>query len=57
MFAGAVAFPLKLEDLCRNFNVQGKTSEYNLEYNNLELFNNKELLEKFKEYSLLILLY
>lgn len=45
-------FPLSLNDLCTNFNVDGKSSKYNLEYNNLDLFNKTELLEEFKKYSL-----
>lgn len=45
-------FPVSLNDLCVNFGVIGKTIDYNEDFNNLQLFNNPQLLNKFKEYSL-----
>jgi len=45
-------FPVSLDDLCKILNVPGKTSSYKEEYHNLSLFNNEQLLEEFKIYSL-----
>lgn len=47
-------FPVSLQELANIFNVEGKFSKYNIEFNSLELFkeNNHELLNKFKQYSL-----
>ena len=45
-------FPVSLDDLCKILNVPGKTSGYKEEYHNLSLFNNEQLLEEFKIYSL-----
>ena len=45
-------FPVSLEDLAKNFSVQGKISKYNEEYNSLTLFDNESLLNEFKTYSL-----
>ena len=44
-------FPCSLDKLCKNFNVEGKSTPYNSEFNNINLFDNSELLELFKEYS------
>ena len=32
-------FPISLNDLCKQFNVKGKTSEYLSDYNDLNIFN------------------
>jgi hypothetical protein len=45
-------FPVSLEDLCKIFNVEGKTSNYNERFNSIDLFDNSDLLKSFKEYSL-----
>lgn len=45
-------FPGSLESLCKQFNVAGKISKYDMAFNNISLFDNPELLERFKEYSL-----
>jgi hypothetical protein len=45
-------FPGKLDSICKQFGVKGKLSEYDPLFNNIKLFENKKLLEKFKEYSL-----
>jgi hypothetical protein len=45
-------FPVSLNDLCNIFNVEGKISIYNPEFNELSLFNKPDLLDKFKEYSI-----
>jgi len=42
---------VSLDDLCKVFGVKGKLSKYDSRFNNLELFNNKELLSLFKDYS------
>jgi hypothetical protein len=43
-----------LEELCKVFNVDGKSNPYKLEYANIELFSSKnlELLNEFKKYSI-----
>jgi hypothetical protein len=45
-------FPVKLNDLCEVFGVEGKSSEYNPKFNSLDLFYNEELLKEFKNYAL-----
>jgi hypothetical protein len=45
-------FPGSLDSICKQFNVEGKVSKYNPEYNTIELFDNLELFEEFKEYSM-----
>lgn len=45
-------FPVSLNSLCKTFDTQGKTSEYKTEWNNFNLFDSPELLDKFKEYAL-----
>ena len=45
-------FPVKLDDLCKVFNNEGKLNSYKIEYNSINLFYNKILLEEFKNYSL-----
>ena len=45
-------FPVSLDNLCKNFNVPGKISKYNPDFNSLALFDNPDLLEQFKNYSL-----
>jgi hypothetical protein len=45
-------FPVSLNDLCTNFGVIGKLSKYDPRFNNLSLFDNHELLNKFKNYSM-----
>ena len=51
----AFDFPLgvvSLNDLCKNFDVVGKTSKYNEEFNSISLFDNQQLLKEFLDYSL-----
>jgi len=46
-------FPVKLNDLAEQFNTPGKLSEYNQDFNNLELLrSNSKLLEQFSDYAL-----
>jgi hypothetical protein len=47
-------FPISLNDLCKQFDVKGKISEYDPIYNDLNIFNseNINLLNKFKEYAI-----
>lgn len=45
-------FPMSLEKLCSMFAVSGKLTSYNPKFNNLELFNNPNLLQEFVSYSL-----
>lgn len=44
-------FPSSLENLCKMFNVKGKISKYNPEWNGISLLSNNVELEKFIEYS------
>jgi DNA polymerase type B, organellar and viral len=44
-------FPVLLNELCKVFGVEGKSSEYNPKFNDLSLFNNQDLLKDFIEYS------
>lgn len=44
-------FPVSLNELCKVFGVDGKSSEYNPKFKDLSLFNNQELLNEFIEYS------
>ena len=44
-------FPVKLNELCDVMGVQGKTSDYNQAFNDITLFDNKDLYKKFLEYS------
>ena len=45
-------FDMSLDKLCKNFNVEGKISSYKNEFNNVKLFNDKTLLDEFKNYAL-----
>lgn len=45
-------FPISLNELCKMFDVPGKLSTYNQEFNTIHLFNNLPLLNDFKEYSI-----
>lgn len=45
-------YPISLDDLCKTFNVEGKMNKYDIRFNDLDLFNNLNLLKKFKEYSI-----
>jgi len=45
-------FPVSLNSLCEVFKVSGKTSKYNPDYNNIELFNNESLLNSSIKYSI-----
>lgn len=45
-------FPVSLKNLCKVFNVKGKTSDYNPEFNNLKLFHNPNLLKDFIAYAI-----
>src|ERR1700676_2411214 len=44
-------FPVSLKELCNVFGVEGKSSEYNPEFNDLSLFNKPDLLKEFITYS------
>lgn len=44
-------FPVSLQELCSLFGVEGKLHNYNPLFNKISLFENKELLNKFIEYS------
>lgn len=44
-------FPISLDQLCKTFQVIGKTSEYNLAFNDISLFYNQELTFQLLEYS------
>lgn len=45
-------FPCSLDMLCKMFSVEGKIAPYNSKFNNIDLFNNDELLQEFKQYAL-----
>jgi hypothetical protein len=45
-------FPMSLNKLCQMFGVEGKLIHYNSKFNSLDLFNDKELLQLFMEYSI-----
>jgi len=45
-------FPMSLDKLCSMFGVTGKSTSYNPNFNNLELFKTPYLLEEFIKYSL-----
>jgi DNA polymerase type B, organellar and viral len=45
-------FPTSLDNLCKMFAVEGKLTTYNSLFNNLEFFNNPNLLQEFINYSL-----
>jgi hypothetical protein len=45
-------FPVSLDDLCKVFDVEGKVSKYNPEFNNLNLLSSRQLLDEFKDYSI-----
>jgi hypothetical protein len=45
-------FPVSLDNLSKVFNVIGKSSKYDINFNNLNLFDNTDLLNSFKTYSL-----
>ena len=45
-------FPTSLDKLCEMFAVKGKLTSYNPNFNNLDLFNNQNLLQEFINYSL-----
>lgn len=47
-------FPVSLNNLCKNFNVEGKINKYNIKYNDINLFlpENKDLFNEFKKYSI-----
>lgn len=45
-------FPVSLQELCKIFNVDGKTNNYKECYNSLELFKDVELLNEFTDYAL-----
>lgn len=44
-------FPVSLNELCKNFGVDGKLSKYRPEFNDLSLFDNPMLLKEFLDYS------
>lgn len=45
-------FPISLNELCKMFEVPGKLSTYNQEFNTIHLFESPSLLNDFKEYSI-----
>lgn len=45
-------FPVSLNDLCDILSLPGKTNSYNPEYHKISLFNNEQLLQEFKKYSI-----
>src|ERR1700753_2047068 len=45
-------FPIKLNELCKMFSVEGKLIPYDSRFSNLSLFNNPKLLYLFKKYSI-----
>ena len=45
-------FPISLQELCKIFNVDGKTNKYKAVYNSLQMFKDVELLNEFTEYAL-----
>jgi hypothetical protein len=45
-------FPVSLEKLCKIYGVSGKLSAYNVEFNNVNVLNNEDLLRKLKVYSM-----
>jgi hypothetical protein len=45
-------FPVSLNDLCNILSLPGKTNSYNPEYHKITLFNNEQLLQEFKDYSI-----
>lgn len=45
-------FPVSVDELCDIFNVEGKLSKYNPEFNNLSLFDKPDLLNTFKQYAM-----
>lgn len=44
-------FPKSLNELCKMFNVEGKSMSYNPKFSNINLFNNPKLFYSFKKYS------
>lgn len=44
-------FPVSLQELCNTFEVEGKLQVYNPEFNKISLFENKDLLNQFIDYS------
>lgn len=44
-------FPVSLDDFCKNFNVLGKLSKYDNRFNDIEMYDDLELFNKFIEYS------
>lgn len=47
-------FPVSLDNLCKSFDVDGKISKYNPDYNNIDIFKtqNRWKLKNFKDYAL-----
>ena len=45
-------FPLSLNELCKMFGIEGKTSKYLPEFNSIDLFDKPELLKIFIDYSI-----
>jgi hypothetical protein len=44
-------FPISLQSLCEVFNVEGKLFKYKKAFNNIEMFNNEDILNQFIQYS------
>ena len=44
-------FPISLDKLCKMFLVEGKVMPYSKHFNNIDLFNHKQILESFIAYS------
>nr|YP_010160567.1 DNA polymerase [Gymnopilus junonius]QRH17753.1 DNA polymerase [Gymnopilus junonius] len=45
-------FPVSLDKLTKNFNVEGKTSKYNILFNNIDVFFDSNLYSSFKDYAM-----
>jgi hypothetical protein len=45
-------FPGSLNDICKQFGVKGKLSDYKAEFNTIDVFKDSELLEEYKKYGM-----
>jgi hypothetical protein len=45
-------FPGTLNDICKQFGVKGKLSDYKSEFNTIDVFSDQELLEEYKKYGM-----
>jgi len=44
-------FPVSLDKLCNTFKIKGKLSNYDIRFNNIDLFNNPRLFHSFKDFA------